>query len=928
MEEGIGGVTELGKNRMLIPYEGSLKEFKHVIYHELVHVFINDGVYGGSIMSAIKNRILIPSWMNEGLAEYLADDWGTNSDMWLRDLAINSEKIPDIPYLEGYLAYRGGQSVWKFLTDKWGDEIIAEIFYNIKLKKNINRGIEKTLNIDINELSSQWHRYIKKRYWPDIESREDVRDIGRQLTDHIELYNTYNVGSNVSPDGSSVAMYSNQSGVMSIYIISLENGEIIKKIISNQKTSKFEELHFLKPGVTWSPDSQKLAFAVKSGSSDALIIMDKNNKKKIIKKKFNLKGIYKPQWNPINNSIAFIGYNDFSSDVFIYDITNDMLKQITDDVYSDIQISWNPIGDELLLVSDRSDNISPPYFYTDVISIIGHDFNNYDIYKLHINGTLTRLTNTAFNESYPCFSPTGNRVAYLSDESGINNIYITDDEFETSKNITNVLTGITQIDWYAEDAILFTGFYNSGYDIFRTSNIDEKLKNSKKIIFAKWKNRLEYKLLRETEQYTPNQDDESLQYHQFINDSPISQQSNTDQSKEYSEFGEYISHKYETRFTLDYANVYYQHNVLMDQGQGMGQFVFSDILGNQKINFHISTAIDFQETDFLLNYKNLKNRINWEAEAYNIIYPLNLSIDYILGIPHTVRDLLRDMGLHFTFEAPFSKFSRLEGGVIHNYLERTEIKNRHSDWQEFSDTKESYNLSSYFLKYIWDNTSYLSGNKTFLKYEVVPNMKSNDFVYKKLKFDTRSYIPISRKSNIILATRLFISQSTGKNARLFAIGGSGQNTFAYSDHALLNPIYKNNIMMDTEYQYLFMNNFEYPVRGYHIAQKFGKHAMIFNLELRLPFLIYYFPAIRYFGQLFGTIFIDAGVVWNNHYPKFSDKDSWDDINSPEGWLMSYGLGPRFNLLGIPWKLDYVWRYNPHKGTISSRSWYLSLGVDF
>ena len=73
-------------------------------------------------------------------------------------------------------------------------------------------------------------------------------------------------------------------------------------------------------------------------------------------------------------------------------------------------------------------------------------------------------------------------------------------------------------------------------------------------------------------------------------------------------------------------------------------------------------------------------------------------------------------------------------------------------------------------------------------------------------------------------------------------------------------------------------------------------------------------------------------------PKYSDESSWIDPNSQldyycseddcSGWLMSYGFGPRFYFLGIPWKLDYVWQYNPHKGTISSRNWYLSLGVDF
>ena len=50
MGEGVGGVTELFKNRMVIPYNGSLKELKHVIYHELVHVFINDGIYGAGIL--------------------------------------------------------------------------------------------------------------------------------------------------------------------------------------------------------------------------------------------------------------------------------------------------------------------------------------------------------------------------------------------------------------------------------------------------------------------------------------------------------------------------------------------------------------------------------------------------------------------------------------------------------------------------------------------------------------------------------------------------------------------------------------------------------------------------------------------------------------------------------------------------------------
>ena len=70
MPEGVGGVTELFKNRMVLPFEGEWEKFRHVIHHELVHAFLNDKFYGGTIQSLISGgaKIELPIWMNEGLA--------------------------------------------------------------------------------------------------------------------------------------------------------------------------------------------------------------------------------------------------------------------------------------------------------------------------------------------------------------------------------------------------------------------------------------------------------------------------------------------------------------------------------------------------------------------------------------------------------------------------------------------------------------------------------------------------------------------------------------------------------------------------------------------------------------------------------------------------------------------------------------------
>ena len=133
MQEGIGGVTELFKNRVVMPFEGDYEAFRHVLHHELVHAMINDLIYGGRMQNVVSNRIqlVLPLWVNEGLAEYLSMNWDTEADMIIRDLAIN-ERIPSIRELEFFLAYKGGQSVWRFIASKYGREKIGEVFQSMK----------------------------------------------------------------------------------------------------------------------------------------------------------------------------------------------------------------------------------------------------------------------------------------------------------------------------------------------------------------------------------------------------------------------------------------------------------------------------------------------------------------------------------------------------------------------------------------------------------------------------------------------------------------------------------------------------------------------------------------------------------------------------------------------------------------------------
>ena len=148
---------------------------------------------------------------------------------------------------------------------------------------------------------------------------------------------------------------------------------------------------------------------------------------------------------------------------------------------------------------------------------------------------------------------------------------------------------------------------------------------------------------------------------------------------------------------------------------------------------------------------------------------------------------------------------------------------------------------------------------------------------------------------------------------------------------MVNSDYEDALPFDDFY---FMNNFVFPVRGFPMAEKYGRKALLMNYELRFPFLMYYFPSIKFLGQLFGVAFVDMGAAWNDKFPKFRDRENWETNSNSNitddniGWIMSYGFGPRFIFLNMAWKLDYARQYNPINGNKSNRFWYLTIGYDF
>jgi hypothetical protein len=94
--EGTGGVTEMFKRRVILPFAGGLAETDHVLGHELVHAF----QYDISAQEDAEGRptgpgvLSLPLWFVEGMAEYLSlGPVDSNTAMWVRE-AERSRLLP------------------------------------------------------------------------------------------------------------------------------------------------------------------------------------------------------------------------------------------------------------------------------------------------------------------------------------------------------------------------------------------------------------------------------------------------------------------------------------------------------------------------------------------------------------------------------------------------------------------------------------------------------------------------------------------------------------------------------------------------------------------------------------------------------------------------------------------------------------------
>lgn len=989
--EGVGGFTEAFKNRIVIPFSGSYEDFRHVLHHELTHAVTFDLLYGNALSSLISRQrlFILPLWFAEGYAEYSSrHGWDYFSDMYVRDATINNYLAP--PWsLGGFLAYKQGQAMVKFIAEKYGEEKLGAILRKGKVHLTMNKALKEAIGIDEKKLWEEFSKEMKRRYWPEIAVRKEVAEVAQQLTHSREDGSYFNEKPEFSPDGGRLAIFTDKSDYTEIVLISADDGKVIDRLVKGERSADLESLHWYVSGISFSPDGRSLVFVAKSGGKDAILFYDLSRKKVYKKKKLDFYNILSPSWSPDGKKIALSALKGHKRDLFIYFIESDSIEQLTDDRYDDSDPSWLPNSNQLVFVSDRP-HPENPIFDPDENAYVGEgaympgdlEYGYYNLFRIDLlDPKVTPLNVGPGANTSPAVSPDGEKVAFISNRNGIDNIYIGYLDSVVYYAVTDILTSVGWVSWSPDgQKIAFSAFNKGGFDIFVLKDLvpvgENGLLASTDFMLGKYDLLRNRQASRTLAAHQRQGDRESDSVTQIASSDSTATDSAAVESKSAP-----ASYEEETDSTITETGIYDEEYVFVSSAG-------DDPLDSLLIDIPEDTAVAYQSgqkeppsfdsippptasgdyeikrykvkftpdfvgggfaydsffglrgqsyfvfSDYLGNHQiyiatDLVNTIDQSfIQAYYFYNRKRINLGF--GLFHTKNFYLdnddflfsdRFYGLQLFLSRPFSVFSRLEFFASQYFIDR--------EYYVTSDERRDYNVppnrsskvTTSGLAYVTDNIIWgITGPVNGRRARLSLSRGINLFDASDIEF-TSVDLDYRKywhfKKTFSMAFRLAGGASFGKTPKLYFLGGT---TNWIGNRTLDAKVF--------EVENLYFADVVTPLRGVPYYELSGNRYALVNWEFRFPMIEYFamrFPLPLVISKVVGVVFADMGAAWYDD--NFKGGTTADGHSRLQDIHTGFGFGMRANLGFVVLRYDLAWSTDFYR--VSDKpSYYFSLGADF
>src|SRR5882762_90084 len=974
--EGVGGVTEFFKHRMVLPFTGSYADLEHVLQHEMTHQFQFDVYSRGRPGAGVQTLISVapPLWFMEGMAEYLSlGPINPETAMWLRDASLEGHlpTIEEMTYDPNIFPYRYGHALWSYIGEKWGDEVIGEIL-QASASSGVENAFKRALGLTLDELSADWRDAVQTTFLPQLGDHYRARRVAQATLTRKRSRGRIFLAPALTPDGREMAFFGDQGGFfIDLFLADAETGRVKRRLVKSTINKNYEDLRFINSAGAFSPDGRYFALAAKRRDRDDLVILDVKRGREDRRIPIPLNGVQTPSWSPDGRQLVFTGFDGGLGDLYIINRDGTGLRRLTADKYADLHPAWSPDGKTIAFVTDRGGDTDFEHLR----------FGNMRIALFHLDaGTIELLGHMEHGKNIdPAWAPDGRSLAFVSDRTGISNIFLYDFGDGNIYQLTNLYTGVQGITplspvmtWARQADRLALVYYEEGqfsvYSIenprsLRRSPFQGPLAPAVTSLLAARDSaaasasppkvaaatagpggaserpneaRSVYRAPGGFRPSASPQPAESL----ATGASPVSVRQLLDSATlALPDTSEFTLRPYHVRFTPDYVarpTVGYQRDNFGRGFFGGTAVALSDMLGNRTIVLSAAINGRISEAQFLGVYVNQARRLNWATGYSQDPYYFYGGSSWQTGqscniCPSGKADILTTAIRRFVIRDafvesyyPFTRFSRAELGLhgVNINSATLELQTAFDSATGFPVAQNYNSVPGASISFLQPSLALVHDNALFgyvgyfagsrSRFQVSPAFGSWQFTA--VSADYRRYIFVRP---FTLAMRGLMFGRFGRDAQGFPVFlGSTELLRGYTYGSFRN----NECVADPG------NNSQTGCA--ELDQLIGRKIAVANIELRFPltrslvlgFLPIGFPPIE------AAIFYDAGLAWNGSSTVKLHRSSTENPAFVRAPLRSWGTSIRVNMLGyLILRFDYT---KPIDRPLKKSYWTISLGPAF
>src|SRR6185436_12184358 len=170
-------------------------------------------------------------------------------------------------------------------------------------------------------------------------------------------------------------------------------------------------------------------------------------------------------WAPDGHAIAFAGLTQGLSDLYLYDLRASSLQRLTNDAFAEMHPAWSPDSRTIAFATDR--------FTTNLDTLA---IGRYELATIEpASGRVQRIPTFAGADSInPQWSRDGRELYFIANPSGIADVYGVSTANGALSQLTNVSTGASGITAsspalsvaYGHDVAAFSVYNDNKYDIY------------------------------------------------------------------------------------------------------------------------------------------------------------------------------------------------------------------------------------------------------------------------------------------------------------------------------------------------------------------------------------------------------------------------------------------------------------------------------